>query len=154
MEIMVIKQNYTGREVWRYTGHLIKQRSDRILIEARFDRPDKAIQGLILEKGDRFVETYFSKRWYNIYKIYSHADGALKGWYCDICYPAVYQDGIIRYRDLALDLLVTPDGHQVVLDADEFQELDLPPKTRKIALEALTELKGIFARGFQSRPGV
>ena len=154
MEITVIKQGYTGREVWRYTGRLIRQRADRIVIEAFFDRPDKTIHGLVLEKGDRFVETYFSLRWYNIYKIYSQANGALKGWYCDICFPAVYQDGIIRYRDLALDLLVLPNGRQVVLDADEFQALNLPPKTRKVALESLAELQGIFARGFRNRPGV
>ena len=86
MEITVIKQDSTGREVWRYTGRLIRQRADRIVIEAFFDRPDKTIHGLVLEKGDRFVETYFSLRWYNIYKIYSQANGALKGWYCDICF--------------------------------------------------------------------
>jgi len=43
--------------------------------------------------------------------------------------------------DLALDLWVTPDRQQVVLDEDEFAALDLDPDTRSRAQKALDELR-------------
>jgi predicted RNA-binding protein associated with RNAse of E/G family len=50
----------------------------------------------------------------------------------------------ISYVDLALDLLVFPDGRQLVLDEDEFAALDLNASTITSAHAALEELKVIF----------
>jgi predicted RNA-binding protein associated with RNAse of E/G family len=146
MDITVIKQDPDGREVWRYPGRLLQRYPDRIVVEAYFNREDMALGDLVLEKGDRFVETYFMRRWYNAYEIYAQRNGNLKGWYCNISYPALYQPGWIAYRDLALDLIVFPNGRQVVLDWDEFHALDLKPETRALALEALSELQDKFTR--------
>jgi uncharacterized protein len=97
-----------------------------------------------LRRGDRFVETYFTERWYNIYEIHAREDDSLRGWYCNIGKPALLDGDCLSYVDLALDLLVFPDGRQVVLDEDEFLELDLPATDRQHALAALDELKHLF----------
>jgi protein associated with RNAse G/E len=95
-------------------------------------------------RGDRFVETYYTDRWYNVYEIYAHQDGHLRGWYCNVGCPAVLDGNSLSYIDLALDLLVFPDGRQLVLDEKEFYELDLPPEIRAQALAALAELQSAF----------
>jgi len=146
MYITIIKGDHNGREVWRYRGRLLQRLVDRIVVEAFFDREDRMLEDLALTKGDRFVETYFTARWYNYFKIYTQPGDLLKGWYCNVSYPAVYQPGRIAYRDLALDLLVFPDGRQVVLDRDEFQALDLNPEIRCQALKALAELQAEFSQ--------
>jgi len=56
----------------------------------------------------------------------------------------VISDGWISYVDLALDLLVYPDGRQLVLDQDEFEALDLDLEDHKQSLKALAELKTLF----------
>lgn len=154
MDIIVSKQDYNGHEVWCYRGRLLQQLPDRIVVEAFFDREEMDVRGLVLEKGDRFVETYFTARWYNYYEIYTYLSGVFKGWYCNVSYPAVYQSGQLAYRDLALDLVVFPDSRQVVLDWDEFQALDIPKKDRSNALAALAELQQTFTRRFEERPGL
>jgi predicted RNA-binding protein associated with RNAse of E/G family len=45
---------------------------------------------------------------------------------------------------LALDLLVYPDGGQLVLDEDEFIALPLSPAVRTAARQALAELRNHF----------
>ena len=50
----------------------------------------------------------------------------------------------IRYADLALDLLVFPDGRQLVLDEDEFAGLDLPRILQEQARAGLRELQRLF----------
>jgi uncharacterized protein len=142
--VTVIKQDSSGKETWRYNGELIQRRADRLVIEAYFDREDMFFHGLWLRKGDRFIETYFTERWYNIFEIYTDGKDAPKGWYCNVATPMKIIDDTIAYRDLALDLLVFPDGRQLVLDEDEFEALDLSSELASKAKLALLELQELF----------
>jgi protein associated with RNAse G/E len=146
-EIEIIKQDHQGLETFRYTGKILRQESDQIILEAFFNRDDTPIGEIVLRRGDRFVEKYFTDRWYNIFKIHEQASDNIKGWYCNIGYPAEIQETQISYRDLALDLLIYPDGEQLILDEDEFKALPLSPKVRRIALQALIELQNRFQGG-------
>jgi len=143
-KIIVIKQNPKGEETWRYDGRVIERGMRHIIIEAFFDREDMNLHGLSLRTGDRFIETYFFDRWYNIFEIHDRINGRLKGWYCNISSLATENGIELSYRDYALDLLVFPDGRQIVLDEDEFAVLSLPPREHKAALAALVELQTYF----------
>jgi predicted RNA-binding protein associated with RNAse of E/G family len=96
---------------------------------------------VVLRENDRFIETFYTDRWYNIFEIYDRDDASLKGWYCNISQPAILGRGTVSYVDLALDLWVSTDGKQTVLDEDEFLLLNLDAQTRQKALKALAELK-------------
>jgi hypothetical protein len=146
MNITIIKLNHEGKEAWRYSGHLIERNRNSITIEAFFDRPDIDFHGMTLGFGDKFIETYYFDRWYNIFEIYDREDDTLKGWYCNVSSPAELQDSTISYRDLALDLLVFPDGSQIILDEDEFNTIDLSRDERQNAITALMELQAGFQK--------
>lgn len=143
-EILVLKLNEKGKETWRYRGTILAQTEHSILLEAFFNREDLPVHGMIFAKGDRFIEIYYTDRWYNIFEIHDHQNGQLKGWYCNVCAPAEFDERSISYRDLALDLLVFPDGRQIVLDEDEFAALHLPPYEIERALQALKDLQALF----------
>ncbi|MEJ2262881.1 MAG: DUF402 domain-containing protein [Anaerolineales bacterium] len=142
--VTVIKLDHKGQETWRYQGNVIERQSHCIILEAHFDREDTYVDSLVLRRGDRFVETYFDDRWYNIFEVHDRVDDHLKGWYCNIGSPAAFRDQTVSYRDLALDLLVLPDGRQLVLDEDEFADLPLKQAEREKAWEALAELQKSF----------
>jgi protein associated with RNAse G/E len=57
--------------------------------------------------------------------------------------------GVISYIDLALDLWVTPDGKQAVLDEDEFSQMELDEQTRAQVYSALAELQAFFRESKQ-----
>jgi predicted RNA-binding protein associated with RNAse of E/G family len=142
--VTVIKKDIKGCETFRYTGVLLESCPEYIRLEAFFNRDDMPLEEVVLKRGDRFVETYYTQRWYNIFEIYDRDAGDLKAWYCNVGYPAEVEDTIVSYRDLALDLLVYPDGRQIVLDKDEFEQLNLSPQVRQQALNALSELQASF----------
>jgi len=146
MNITVIKLDHEGRETWRYVGQLIERSSRSVTIEAFFDQSDIDFHGMSLRSGDRFVETYYFDRWYNIFEVHDRDNDQLKGWYCNIGYPAEIRENTISYRDLALDLLVFPDGNQIVLDMDEFNEINLNAVERCNAIEALKKLQTYFRK--------
>jgi uncharacterized protein len=145
MKITVIKQDFAGKETWRYEGRLLGHVINGVVIEAFFNRPDLPFHGIVLGEGDRFVEGYYTGRWYNIFEIHDRIDDHLKGWYCNVSYPAVIDRNVIAYKDLALDLLVFPDGRQLVLDEDEFLQLPLSDPDCVKARLALKDLQALFA---------
>jgi len=144
-DLIVIKRDLHEQETWRYAGRLLEHADGRIMLEAFFNRPDMPFHGILLGEGDRFVETYYTDRWYNVFEIHARDDDHLRGWYCNVTRPAILEANVLSYVDLALDLLVYPDGKQLVLDEDEFEQLDLPAEVRAQALKALDELKRYFA---------
>lgn len=144
--VLVLKLNPQGREMWRYEGDVLERTPDSLTLEALFDRDDRPFMDTTLKRGDRFVETYYSARWYNIFAIYDRDDGALKGWYCNITQPASWTDGRVEYVDLFLDLWVSTDGIQTVLDEDEFAAADLPEDLRQSARRGLAELQVYFRK--------
>ncbi len=143
-EIRVLKLNLAGEVTWQYTGRVLRREPHGIVLEALFNRPDLPFQDVVFKQGDRFVETYYDDRWYDIFEIYDRDSGERKGWYCNVTRPAVINELTVSYVDLALDLWVSADGRQTVLDEDEFEAMKLPPDERERALKALAELKRRF----------
>ena len=143
-DIDVIKQNPHGQETLRYNGIVLVRRTNRVLLQALFNRDELLLDQIVLHRGDRFVELYFSDRWYNIFEIHDLSDDRIKCWYCNVSYPAEIECEAVCYRDLALDLLVYPDGRQLVLDEDEFAELNIDEPIRKRARASLGELQCLF----------
>jgi len=140
-DITVLKRDLNGEVTWQYRGRILKRESNFVVLEAFFNRDDMPFMDVILKRGDRFVERFYSDRWYNIFEIYDRDDGKFKGWYCNVGYPAVLEKDTVSYIDLALDLWVATDGTQTVLDEDEFLELPIDVVTRAQAVSALEELK-------------
>lgn len=143
--VTVRKLDLAGNEVFRYQGTLIESSPASIMLEAIFDQPEQDLPDLALRKGDRFVEVHYRDRWYNVFAIFDGADGQLKGWYCNICRPAHFNGKHISAVDLALDLLVYPDGRWIVLDELEFEAQELSSQDRASARSALRELQALAA---------
>jgi hypothetical protein len=143
-KVIVDKFDPQGQLKWSYAGEVIERGETHLVLEAFFDRDDLPFMDTTLRRGDRFVETYYTDCWYNIFEIYDRDDGALKGWYCNITRPSKFTDGRVEYVDLFLDLWVSADGRQTMLDEDEFLAADLDDETRRAAREALNELRNEF----------
>jgi protein associated with RNAse G/E len=143
--IMVHKLDHRGHEVWQYPARVIEQAPASLILEAFFDRDSQTIGGITLRHGDRFIETYYTDRWYNIFAVHDGGDGPLKGWYCTIARPARFELGHLFAEDLALDLVVDRLGRWIVLDQEEFERLEIPVLDRERAIRALEELQHLAA---------
>jgi Cys-tRNA(Pro)/Cys-tRNA(Cys) deacylase len=141
--MLVIKRNPQGAEVWRWEGKVLQREDAGVLLEATFNHPDLRQGDILFTRGDRFVEAYCSAQWYNIFEIHEGKSDMLKCWYCNIAYPAQITKQV-NFRDLALDLLVYPDGRMVVLDENEFSALEISNSDKEQARGALAELQQLF----------
>lgn len=140
----ILKKNLADEVTWQYDSEVLRRDETSITVEAFFNRDDMPFQGIVLKRNDRFVETFYTDKWFNIFEIYDRDDGKLKGWYCNITKPAVVDADSVAYVDLALDLWVAADGTQTVLDEDELEELKLGEELKKKVYEGLDELRKHF----------
>ncbi len=143
--ITVFKLDHNGREVWQYPATVVERGPDYVRLEALFNRDDMDLGYAVFKRGDRFVEYFYTDRWYNTFAVYDRDDGALKGWYCNICRPAEIDEPAVRCDDLALDAWVDPDGGFRLLDEDEFKALGLSPEEKAQALAAVEQLRQLAA---------
>ena len=143
--VTVVKHDASGKELWRYEGRVLAASADRVVLEANFNQKDQDIHGLSLRRGDRFVETHYRERWYNVFAVHDADSGELKGWYCNVSRPARFDGSTVSADDLALDLVVNREGQSIVLDQEEFNELELSAPEREQAVEGLRELQRMAA---------
>jgi hypothetical protein len=141
-----VKLDHQGCEVTRYPGEVLLHTEEKIVLETHFMGEDIDIGGIVLHVGVSFHESFYFRRWYNIFEIYEGDTDKIKGWYCNVSYPVEMKGEEVYYRDLALDLLVFPDGKQVVLDEDEFEDLQIPEADKDKAMAALRELQEKFKK--------
>jgi hypothetical protein len=135
-----------GRTKIRYPADVLADDGARLSVRAPWAAEGVRDFGFVrFEPGDVFVEHYWRDRWYAVKEVRS-ADGALKGWYCDVTRPAVIDGAEVVVEDLDLDLWVSADGSEVLrLDEDEFEAGGLAstdPEAAARAVAALDELEG------------
>lgn len=130
--IHVRKLTPDGELDYAWDGVILRCDEEGIVLRAEFNVDVVERQFATFRRGDIFIEFYYWRpkapdapvRNYNVFQI-SHADGSLKGWYCNLGLPAEIDadSGEMSYVDLALDVWANPDGTFVVLDEDELEEL-------------------------------
>lgn len=137
-----------GRLKIRYPAVLLSDDGTHLTVRAAWARETVKDFGFVrFAPGDVFVEHYWRDRWYAVKEVRS-ADGALKGWYCDVARPAVVHDEngqvSVEVEDLDLDLWRSADGRSVLrLDEDEFAESGLAARDPEAAAEALRTLDAL-----------
>ena len=124
-----------------YQGNLLFRRGHHLLVHARWERERRDLGYVVFEQGDHFFEHYFLDEYFNIFELRT-AEGALKGWYCNITRPARLDSSALYSEDLELDLFVSPDRQRILtLDEDEFEARGLDEASRSAALAALHTLR-------------
>lgn len=146
-EVTVYKLDEHGKLVWQYPAVELERESHAVRLEAFFNRDDFDLGFAVFARGDRFIEYFFNDRWYNIFAVHAGNSERLKGWYCNICRPAVLGESAIRCEDLALDVWVAPEGEPLVLDEDEFAALAITAEERANCLQALDDLLQLADNG-------
>jgi hypothetical protein len=138
--ITIHKLDHDGRPLFGYPGDLVFDNGELLVARCIFAPQDTEREGLVFRRGDILIECYYRSQPFNIFAVYD-PQGRLKGWYCNVLEHTEFADGSIGWADLALDLLVMPNGAQKVLDEDEFEALAPTPAQRELARQALETLR-------------
>lgn len=121
-EIVTINsRKFDGSIGKSWTCELMEKAGDLLIFEGKFDREISHEHLGLIECGTISYEYYWLNRWYNVFKFHE-PDGSFRNYYCNINMPPTFENGVLNYVDLDIDLLVAKDGTHSILDLDEFEE--------------------------------
>lgn len=145
--ITVIKRDHDSQETIRWTGDVLARGETWVNLLGRFGLEQADVGGvLVIYKNDFMREWFYSDRYYNIYQVEDQTDGHIKGWYCNITRPAEITRDFIALDDLALDLVVSLSGEIILLDEDEYADLNLSTAEQQAVQNALATLRRMVAQ--------
>jgi hypothetical protein len=138
--ITIVKLNEQRQEKIRYQGEILERTPEQVVVQAYWTNPGLDLGYTHFDLGDRFIEYYYTRRWFNIFDI-ADKNGFRKGWYCNVAEPASIYADHIEQVDLLLDVWVDTKGRIQVLDEDEFKKAHmLSAEQRRGAQEGLQAL--------------
>jgi protein associated with RNAse G/E len=147
--IMVNSCKYDGRVSRSWHARLKRRDDSLVVVEGVFEEEvNHPLLGRIVA-GTLSTEFFWADRWYSVFR-FREPCGALRNFYCNLNTPPTFENNVITFVDLDIDVLVAPDFSYRVLDEDEFElhaeRYKYPPKFRRCAREALAEVIALVAR--------
>jgi len=145
--ITVRALKYDGKGHRRWSARLLEQHSSLLVLDAHFAEEVQHDLLGVIAAGTQSIEYYWLDRWYNIFR-FCEPDGKLRGYYCNVNVPPVFDGSELTYVDLDIDILVHADLSYSVLDLDEFEQNakthGYPPDVHENAHRAVTELETLI----------
>jgi protein associated with RNAse G/E len=104
-----------------WKAELIEQNDSLLIFVGEFEKEVKHSHLGVIRRGTISYEYYWLDRWYNIFRFHEPG-GALRNFYCNINMPPQFENDVLDYVDLDIDILVWKDFKYEILDADELEE--------------------------------
>ncbi|HVF47090.1 MAG TPA: DUF402 domain-containing protein [Pyrinomonadaceae bacterium] len=144
------KFDQTIRKSW--TCEVIESSGPLLVLRGEFDE-DISHPGLgELKRGTVSYEYYWLDRWYNVFRFHE-PEGTFRNYYCNINMPPTFENSVLDYVDLDIDILVWNQGAPEVVDYVDFEtnaiKYEYPHDVRQRVAQTIDELIGrIEARTF------
>ena len=147
--ININSRKYDGKIHRSWKAEFIEQKNSLITFVGEFDQEVIHTHLGVIRRGTVSYEYYWLNRWYNIFRFHE-PDGSLRNFYCNINMPPTFENDIINYVDLDVDILVWKDFSFEVLDLEEFKEnsikFNYSQEIYKETFKSLEELKTMIEK--------
>ncbi len=146
--VVINSRKFNGEIHRSWNAFLIGRENSLLSFLGEFDQEIKHEHLGIIRRKTISYEFYWLDKYYNIFRFHE-PDGKFRNFYCNINLPPVFENGVLDYIDLEIDLIVNKDFSYKILDEDEFEQNSklykysdsLISKTKKTLEEILILLK-------------
>jgi protein associated with RNAse G/E len=146
-EITVNTYKYDGRLHRSWNAELVERKDNLLVLLGVFDSEITHKQLGVIAPKTLSYEYYWLDRWYNVFRFHEPG-GALRNYYCNINMPPKFEDGVLSYIDLDVDIYVSKDFEIAIWDVDEFNEnavrYKYPSEVMSKVEEAVSEIKQLI----------
>ncbi len=119
--VSVNARGFDGEVRKSWNAKLLKEEKAILTLAGVFNAEvDHPMLGII-KRGTISYEYYWLDRWYNVFRFHE-PDGSFRNYYCNINMPPTFENGVLDYVDLDIDILVAKNRTYSILDSDEFEE--------------------------------
>lgn len=119
--IIINSRKFDGKIHRSWKAELISQKNSLLSLVGKFEQEVKHSHLGVIRRNTISYEYYWLDRMYNVFRFHE-PEGDLRNFYCNINLPPSFEDNILDYIDLDIDILVWKDFSISTLDLDEFEE--------------------------------
>ncbi len=119
--VTINSRKFDGKIHRSWKARLVEQKNSLLIFVGEFEVEVIHSQLGVIRPGTISYEYYWLDRFYNIFRFHE-PDKSLRNFYCNLNLPPTFQNNVLDYVDLDIDLVVWNDFRYEILDADEFAE--------------------------------
>jgi len=141
--VTINSRKFDGEIHRSWKAQLLSYESSLIVFVGEFEEEINHDHLGVIRRGTLSREFYWTDCWYNIFRFHE-PDGGLRNFYCNINLPPKFENNVLDYVDLDIDLIVWKDFSYQILDMGEFEQnanrFSYSDELRHKALNSLDEL--------------
>jgi len=120
-QTIINSRKFNGEIHRSWKADFIEKRNSLLIFVGVFEKEVRHSKLGVIRRGTISYEYYWLDRWYNIFKFHE-PEGELRNFYCNINMPPQFQNNVLDYVDLEIDVLVSKNFDVEILDREEFEE--------------------------------
>lgn len=150
--VVINSRKFDGTIHRSWRANLIEQKNNQLVFLGEFENDVEHPYLGLIRRGTLSYEFYWVDGWFNVFRFHE-PDGEFRNFYCNINMPPTFEENVLDYVDLDIDILVWKDFSVRILDIEEFeqnsQKFNYPAEIKKLTYQNLNKvLKSIELRVF------
>jgi len=120
-QTIINSRKFNGEIHRSWKADFIEKRDSMLIFVGKFEQEVRHPKLGVIRRGTISYEYYWLDCWFNIFKFHE-PEGELRNFYCNVNMPPKFENNVLDYVDLEIDVLVSKDFSIEVLDREEFEE--------------------------------
>lgn len=121
VKIIINSRKFDGKIHRTWKADLIEQKGSLLVLLGEFEKDVKHPILGVIRRGTVSYEYFWLDRWFSVFR-FEEPEGGLRNYYCNINMPPTFDNNVLDFIDLDVDVLVRKNFQLEILDLDEFEE--------------------------------
>jgi len=118
--ITITARKFDGSVHRSWKAELIERNGPLLVFLGEFEMEVNHPQVGVIRRGTLSYEYYWLDRWYSVFRFHEPG-GVFRNYYCNINMPPKFENEVLDYVDLDLDVLADNKGTIEILDRTEYE---------------------------------
>ena len=118
---IINSRKFDGRVHRSWKADFVEKQDSLLIFVGEFEEEIRHPKLGVIRRGTISHEYYWLDRWFNIFKFHE-PEGDLRNFYCNLNMPPRFENNVLDYIDLEIDVLVSKNFEIEILDREEFEE--------------------------------
>ncbi len=118
---IINSRKFDGKIHRSWKANFIEKQNSLLLFVGTFESEIRHPKLGVIRRGTISYEYYWLDRWYNVFRFHE-PNGDFRNYYCNLNMPPKFENNILDYIDMDIDILISKDFTLEILDREEFEE--------------------------------
>jgi protein associated with RNAse G/E len=147
--VTINSRKFDGSIHKSWQADLIEEKDSLLIFLGEFEKEVRHSHLGVIRPGTLSYEFYWLSGWFNVFRFHE-PDGGFRNFYCNLNMPPKFENDILDYVDLDIDVLIWKDFSVEILDMDEFEanakKYNYPAEIKNRTKESLEEILALVEK--------